>query len=128
MLWLLSVALLVLFVRNGFNIEGTAKDVRRIIRKIGKVIRDLGRTVRQGIEEAKKETAETRKNAAAQETAETPVQPANAAVQPEAKENNELLKDLEQHTNIASMLANVPTLDFPKDDPKYDSSRKCMYA
>ena len=27
-----------------------------------------------------------------------------------------------------SMLAKVPTLAFPKDDPKYDSTRKYRYA
>ena len=29
---------------------------------------------------------------------------------------------------IAAMLANVPVLNFPEDDPKYDSSRKYNYA
>ena len=59
-----------------------------------------------------------------------PAQPAPEvrAVSPETRENNQLLKDLEQHSSIAAMLANVPVLNFPEDDPKYDSSRKYNYA
>ena len=34
----------------------------------------------------------------------------------------------EQAVRTAAMLANVPTLAFPEDDPKYDSSRKYRYA
>ena len=49
-------------------------------------------------------------------------------IQAEAQENAELLKELELNTGTAAMLANVPAIEFPKDDPKYDSSRKYMYA
>ena len=50
--------------------------------------------------------------------------PAAAPMQAETQKNNELLKELEQKAMSATMLANVPTIDFPADDPKYDSSRK----
>ena len=51
------------------------------------------------------------------------------AAQPELQQQeNELLKDLELHARTAAMMVNVPTLAFPEDDPKYDSSKKYMYA
>lgn len=125
MFWLLFGVLCVLFVRNHFDIEGVKKDVRLIVREVRKIARDLVRTVRQAVRDGKKEAAEAGKAAPEQESAVIMAR----ETQPEAQENNELLKDLEQHARTAVMLADVPTLDFPKDDPKYDSSRKkYMYA
>ena len=74
------------------------------------------------------ETDETRK--AAPEQAETAAKAHETQpVQAEKQQNNELLKELEQKAGgTAAMLANVPTLAFPKDDPKYDSTRKYRYA
>ena len=42
--------------------------------------------------------------------------------------NQEIVRDLERHTGTAAMMSNVPTLQFPEDDPKYHSARKYGYA
>ena len=46
----------------------------------------------------------------------------------EAKVIRELAEDLEKDARTAAMAADVPTIDFPEDDEKYDSSRKYGYA
>ena len=102
MFWFLFGVLLFLLIRNNFDVQGVKKDARRIARGIRKILKDLGRGIRKGVQEGKQ--------------------------QAEAKENRELLKEMEQKAGTAAMLANVPTIDFPADDPKYDSSRKYMYA
>ena len=125
MLMLLLGVLFVLLVRNNFNTEGVKKDIRRIVKAVRQIARDLARTVRQAAREARKES---RKAVPEQHSTESelPVpEPARAEAQ---ENNNELLKELKQTARTAAMLANVPTLNFPKDDPKYDSSRKYRYA
>ena len=46
----------------------------------------------------------------------------------EAKEIEELVDDMARNTATAAMAANVPTIDFPEEDGKYDASRKYGYA
>ena len=125
MIWILLGVLFVLLVRNQFDTQAVAKDIRRIAKSARKIVRELARTVRQAVKEAKQETAEARKTGPEQAAAS--VQAAQP-VQAETQQNNELLKELEQKAGTAAMLANVPTIAFPEDDPKYDSSRKYMYA
>ena len=127
MIWILSGALAALFIRNHFDTQGVSRDIRRIARSVRKMARELARTVRQAVREEKKEDAETRETVpeqvrAAMRAHET--QPEQAEMQ----QNSRRLKEPEQKTGTAAMLANVPTIDFPKDDPKYDSSGKYMYA
>jgi len=127
MLWILMGVLLVLCVRNNFNAQGVAKDIRGIARTGRKIAKDLARTIRHAARDAKRET-DARAAAPAQETAVTATPALAEPVQAEAPKENELLKDLEQHAWTAAMMVNVPTIAFPKDDPKYDSSKKYMYA
>lgn len=49
-------------------------------------------------------------------------------VQADELKENELTGEQEHQARTAAMMANVPTIAFPKDDPKYDSSKKYMYA
>ena len=127
MFWILLGVLFVLCVRNNFDAQGVAKDVRAIAKSVRKIVRDLVRTVRHAAAEAKKENAEARK-ARAEEKSIADAVPAAVPVQTVAQKENELLKELEQHARTAAMMVNVPTLAFPEDDPKYDSSRKYTYA
>ena len=46
----------------------------------------------------------------------------------EAKEIRELTEELERDARTAAMAADVPTIDFPKDEEKYYSSGKYGYA
>ena len=119
--------LVVLLVRNNFNVQGVANDIRRIARSAAKIVRDLAGEIRRSVKEAKKETAKTRQ-AAPEQPVIVEAAPVAEPVQPEVQQNNELLKEMERNARTAVMLADVPTLDFPKDDPKYDSSRKYKYA
>ena len=128
MFWILFGVLFVLFVRNNFNVQGVAKDIRKIAKVARKIARDLAHTVRQAVKDGKKEAAEARKAAPEQAAPVAEIREAPAA-QPELQQQeNELLKDLELHARTAAMMVNVPTLAFPEDDPKYDSSKKYMYA
>ena len=40
----------------------------------------------------------------------------------------EPMAEAEPQACMAALTAHIPTIDFPKDDPKYDSSRKYHYA
>ena len=62
MIWILLGTLFVLLVRNQFDVQGVAKDLRRIAKSVRKIARELARTVRQAVKEAKKETAGTGRN------------------------------------------------------------------
>jgi hypothetical protein len=82
--------------------------------------------IRDSAQEARKE-AEARKTESEPAEGEKAVSVASAETA-ETKENRELLKEMEQKAGTAAMLAGVPTLSFPENDPKYDSSRKYTYA
>ena len=127
MFWFLFGVLLFLLIRNNFDLQGVKKDARKIARGIRKILKDLVRAVRNAAQEGKQQAAEPRQADPARADAESIVSAAPAE-QAEVKENMELLKEMEQKAGTAAMLAKVPTIDFPADDPKYDSSRKYMYA
>ena len=130
MFWLLFGAFMYLMIKNQWDLQGVKKDVRKIARAVKKALMGAGKSIQAAAQEAQKQKAAkaaaelVRAEQPAEKTAPAPV----PEVSPETKENNALLKDLEEHTSIAAMLANVPTLSFPEDDPKYDSSRKYHYA
>ena len=132
MFWLLFGAFLYLLIKNQFDMQGVKKDARKIAKYLMKALQGAGKTIHNAMDEAKKQKAAAQAVRQAAEAVQqsAPAQPAPEvrAVSPETRENNKLLKDLEQHSSIASMLANVPVLNFPEDDPKYDSSRKYNYA
>lgn len=127
MFWLLFGVLLFLLIRNQFDMRRTVKDIRRIIRAVGKTVRDITKTIQYAVKDAKKTTAEPGKTGSEAESAGTRV-PAVSAEQAEVQESKEVTGIPEQNAQLAAMLASVPTLDFPENDPKYDSSRKYMYA
>ena len=45
-----------------------------------------------------------------------------------SSQNRELTEELERDARTAAMAADVPTIDFPKDEEKYYSSGKYGYA
>ena len=49
-------------------------------------------------------------------------------VQAEGLKEKELPEEPELHARTAAMMADVPVIAFPKDDPKYDSSKNYLYA
>lgn len=57
-----------------------------------------------------------------------PAVQAKPAEPAETPENRAPLSGPERHAGMAAILANVPTLQFPEDDPKYHSARKYGYA
>ena len=120
MFWLLFGAFLYLLIKNQFDMQGVKKDARKIAGYILNALRNAGKTIHSAAEQAKSQKA------AAKPAPAEPV-PEVRTVSPETEENNRLLKDLEQNS-ISSFLANVPVLNFPEDDPKYDSSRKYNYV
>ena len=124
MFWLLFGAFLYLLIKNQFDMQGVKKDARKIAKYILNALQGAGKTIHNAVEEAKKQKAAPAQAAPAQPAPEARA----VTVSPETQENNQLLKDLEKNSSIAAMLANVPVLNFPEDDPKYDSSRKYNYA
>ena len=133
MFWLLFGAFLYLLIKNQFDMQGVKKDARKIAKAIMNALQGAGKTIHNAVDEAKKQKAAAQAvRQAAEAVQAAPAQPAPevraVTVSPETRENNQLLKDLEKNSSIAAMLANVPVLNFPEDDPKYDSSRKYNYA
>ena len=127
-LLLLGVTIFLL-VRNDFDLQRMGKDIRRILRAGRRIIRDISRSIRNKARENQKETAETRTAERGQDsTAQTAPAVRKERPETEAQDHGEMMKDPDHNTLMAAMLANVPTLNFPKDDPKYDSSRKYTYA
>ena len=127
MIWILVGVLLALIVRNGSDTQGMAKDVRGIVRVLRKTIKDISRAARHALKENQRRTRET-KNTDPEKEAGAENAHAAKPEQPETRECKALMKEMEQHANIAAILAEVPTIDFPADDPKYESSRKYTYA
>lgn len=107
MLWILTGILLVLCVRNHFDIQGVARDVRGMARTARKMVREVAKALRRAASDAKKEKETVR--------AEEPVK-------------TEPMAEAEPQACMAALTAQIPTIDFPKDDPKYDSSKKTRYA
>ena len=126
MKWLFAGALLFLLIRNQFDLQRTGKDLRRILRAIGKAVRNAAVTIRKAAQEAGKK-AEARK-AVSEPAGSGNAVPAVCAESTKTKESTEPAEEPGQEAGIAAILANVPTLNFPEDDPKYDSSRKYTYA
>ena len=46
----------------------------------------------------------------------------------EAKEIQDLAEELERDARMATMAADVPVIEFPEEDEKYQASRKYGYA
>ena len=128
MLWIILGTLLVLCVRNHFDMQGVGKDVRGIAKLVRKIARELARAVRRAVKDAQSQPAVSRAAAEGAEGAAQAESAAPAEVKAEIPQENVIPQEAEGDTGIAAMLANVPTIDFPKEDPKYDSSRKYMYA
>ena len=127
MFWFMLGAVLALFIKNNFETQDVIKDVKKIARAVRKAAGDLVRAVRDSAEKGRTESRETRKDVPPQKnnTYET----AGAYTeQPESPGPEELPDEAELNAGMAAMLANIPTIDFPKDDPKYDSAKKYMYA
>ena len=128
MIWILLGGLLALCIRNNFNAQGVAKDLRGIARAIRKIAKDLARTIRRAAKDAGRQTGAAREAAPAQETMMTAASVAAESVQAEGLKEKELPEEPELHARTAAMMADVPVIAFPKDDPKYDSSKKYLYA
>lgn len=122
MFWLLLGALLVLLAHNRFDVQHTVRDVRKIIRAIVKAVRNAV----QGNREAGKAAVVRKEESEPVRTGEDV--PAVHAESAETRESRQLVQEMEEKSDIASMLAQVPVLHFPEEDPKYDSSRKYNYA
>ena len=80
------------------------------------------------IEARKARRAETRKEENRAEETRSEVRALPVSGTNEAKEIRELAEGLERDARTAAMAANVPTIDFPDEDGKYDSARKYGYA
>ena len=108
---------------------GTARDaVRAAKREIRKAKHDRRvEEIREKAEARKAERAE-RLNALHAEIEARKTRREESAVRAlpvsgvnEAKEIRELAEDLERDARTAAMAADVPTIDFPEEDKKYDS-------
>ena len=125
MFWFLFGVMLMLLIHNQFDMQGVLRDIRRIAKAVRGILRDLSRTIRASAKDAKKmKPRETRK---ATDPKPEAAEEGTQAVQP-AQEDMGWIKEQEQTARTAAMLVNVPTIDFPKEDPKYNSSRKYRYA
>ena len=129
MFWFLFGVMLVLLIRNQFDMQGVLRDIRRIAISRPNLLCATDRTIRASAKDAKKmKPRETRKAADPKpEAAEEGIR-AEQPAQVRAPEGTEWQREQEQAARTAAMMMNVPTIDFPKEDPKYNSSRKYRYA
>lgn len=148
---LLFGALLGFLAHNDFDadrvektMKKTAKDVKKAVRKAKKEIREARRTEREERREtireeiaARKAEREERRRTIHDEIAVRKADRQHARYTESmkvadednvAKENEALVNDLERNARFAAMMVNVPTIHFPEDDPKYNSSRKYGYV
>ena len=113
------------------------KDARKVGRALEKVVKSAQTEAAQAVP-AKATVPVQAEPVHAAEPVQTAVEPAVttdstlARVEPEMTQPKLEVPDMddpELQLNMAAIMANVPTLDFPKDDPKYDSvHRKYLYA
>ena len=152
---LLFGALLGYLANRDFDGGRVAEDVRRKARKAERAAREAVRAARREIRkvghaqrteeihekiDARKAEREERlkaihagieaRKARKEQTREpeTTVRALPVSGLHEAKEIRELAEDPERDARTAAMAANVPTIDFPEGNGKYDSSRKYGYA
>ena len=129
MFWFLFGVMLVLLIRNQFDMQGVLRDIRRIAKAVRGILRDLSRTIRAFAKDAKrKKPREVRKAADLKPNGAEEGIRAEQPAQVRAPEGTEWQREQEQAARTAAMMMNVPTIDFPKEDPKYNSSRKYRYA
>ena len=129
MFWILMGILAVLLIRNQFDLQGVKKDINKGAKAVRRIIRELVRNIRSAAKDAKKESGQDRKAVQEQITNVSKAREIPAA-QPETErqEQTDQVKTQDPNALMAAMMASVPTLDFPKEDPKYNASQKYRYA
>jgi len=154
---LLFGALLGYLANKDFDADRVAEDIREKARKAERAARDAVRAAKREIRKAKHdrraaeihekmdvrrtereerlnalhaeiEARKARREEARREPAAKQVFALPACGTNEAKVIRELTEDLERDARTAAMAADVPTIDFPEGDGKYDSSKKYGYA
>lgn len=122
------------------DVRHTVRDARRTARKAmhaaREELRDARREereerherVRERVEEIRAEAEARRAEREVRKAETVEAQPAPAYTGKEAREIEELAADLERNAATAAMASDVPTIDFPDEDGKYDSARKYGYA
>ena len=129
MFWILMGILAVLLIRNQFDLQGVKKDINKGAKAVRRIVRELVRNIRSAAKDAKKESGQDRKAVQEQITNVSKAREIPAA-QPETErqEQTDQVKTQDPNALMAAMMASVPTLDFPTDDPKYNASQKYRYA
>ena len=84
--------------------------------------------VRERVEEIRAEAEARRAQREVRKTETVEAQTVPAYTGQEAREIEELAADLERNAATAAMASDVPTIDFPDENGKYDSARKYGYA
>ena len=144
---LLFGALLGWLANRDFDADRVREDVRHTVRNARRTARKAMHAAREELRDARREEreerhervrerveeiraeAEARRAEREVRKAETvEAQPAPAYTGHEAREIEELAADLERNAATAAMASDVPTIDFPDEDGKYDSARKYGYA
>ena len=121
--------------RNTANTARVKEDVRRAGDSVREAVRTARKEFRDGYRAGRKEQEERIFELQAQAEARRVAQAAQAAV-PEAPAavpadgptTEELVADLERDARTAAMAADVPTIEFPEEDDKYNASRKYGYV
>ena len=122
-------------------VQSLAEDARKVKRAIHDAIRRTKRELRDARRaerrqrteerleviraeaEARRAGREVRKAEAVKEVRALPESGIN-----EAREIQELAEDLERDARTAAMAANVPVIEFPEEEGKYNASRKYGYV
>ena len=149
---LLLGALLGYFANRDFDMNRVQEDVRETARKARRTAHEAARAARQEIRnvrrsehdrqiaerleaihaeaEARRAERETRNIEREEKKAEAArtVYALPECDTREAKEIQDLAEDLERDARMAAMAADVPVIEFPEEDEKYQASGKYGYA
>ena len=128
-------ALLGYLANRDFDMNRVRREARETARKARHAAREAARSVREEIRNARRaeygRPAAERRETVRQENNAEPVNVVRALPTSgtnEAREIEELVGDLERSSGTGTMAADVPTIDFPEEDEKYDAARKYGYA
>ena len=129
-------ALLGYLANRDYDMNRVRREARETARNARHAAREAARSFREEIRNARKAECDRPQTTGYRETVrpEKKAEPVNVvralptSGTNEAREIEELVGDLERNSAAGTMAADVPTIDFPEDDGKYNAARKYGYV
>ena len=116
-------ALLGYFAGRDFDTGRVKEDIRRAGDSVRGAVRSAKKEFADGFRSGQEERDARREELRAEKARTAPV-PAER----EGPSTEDLVRDLERDARTAAMAADVPVIDFPEEDGKYNTARKYGYV